>query len=77
MIFLFENMGRGVDAISVDPMDTRDYAVHKALLGDNLVLVENLTNLAALTSPTFQLSCLPLKIEQSDGSPVRAVGCCG
>ncbi len=68
--------GVGVDAISVDPMDTRDYAVHKALLGDNLVLVENLTNLAALTKATFRFSCLPLKIEQADGSPVRAVGYC-
>ena len=66
--------GVGVDAISVDPMDTRDYAVHKTLLSDNILLVENLTNLAAIETLSFQFFCLPLRIEQADGSPVRAVG---
>ena len=67
--------GVGVDTISFDPMDTREYAVHKTLLGANLLLVENLTNLASIATPTFRFFCLPLKIEQADGSPVRAVAC--
>jgi arylformamidase len=69
--------GVGVDAISFDPMHTRDYVVHKTLLGDNMLLVENLTNLAAVETSTFQFFCLPLKIEQADGSPVRAVAYLG
>jgi len=65
--------GVGVDAISVDPMDTRDYAVHMALLGKGLVIVENLTGLEALPAEGLHFSCFPLPFREADGSPVRAV----
>ncbi|MFW5488414.1 MAG: cyclase family protein [Desulfovibrio sp.] len=65
--------GLGVDAISVDTMDTEDYPVHKAILGSNAVIIENLTNLGALPTGEFMFSCFPLKMVDADGSPVRAV----
>ena len=69
----FKLKGVGVDAISVDAADTADYPVHRAILGSGAVVVENLTNLALLADKKPLFSCLPLKIEQGDGSPVRAV----
>jgi kynurenine formamidase len=39
-----------------------------------MVIVENLRNLSALPETSFLFSCLPLRIDGGDGSPVRAVG---
>ena len=69
----FSLKGIGLDTISVDQIDTHDFPVHKALLGNNTVIVENLTNLDQLTGVTFTFSCFPLSLEDADGSPVRAV----
>jgi kynurenine formamidase len=38
-----------------------------------LVIVENLTNLAAVPDRPFTFIGFPLKIKDADGSPVRAV----
>lgn len=65
--------GIGVDAISVDPIDSADLPVHRILLGAGLVIVENLTNLDLLPADNFMFSCFPLKIQKADGSPIRAV----
>ncbi len=69
----FELKGIGFDTISADNADSRDFPVHKILLRRNRIIIENLTNLDALPSNQFMFSCFPLKIEQADGSPVRAV----
>ena len=45
---------------------------HRILLEKEVVLVEAL-NLAALETPKFTLIALPLKLNLSDGSPVRAL----
>jgi kynurenine formamidase len=66
--------GLGFDCISVDPVGSTDMNIHKILLGAGLVIVENLCNLATLHGAAFTFSCLPLRIQDSDGSPVRAVG---
>ena len=65
--------GVGTDAISIDPMDTVDYPVHKILLGAGFVNTENLCNLASLVGKTFPYATLPLRFKNADGSPVRAV----
>jgi arylformamidase len=65
--------GVGFDAISADPVDTVGYGNHLALFGADLILIENLTGLEALVGRRFLFSCLPLKLEAADGSPVRAV----
>lgn len=63
----------GVDAISIDLMESTTYPVHHTLLGANVLVLENLTNLARIPSPSFDLACFPAPIRQADGSPVRAV----
>jgi kynurenine formamidase len=64
----------GVDAISVDPMGDPELAVHHVLLGAGLVLIENLTGLAALPDDRpFTVCALPLPLTGGDGCPVRAV----
>jgi kynurenine formamidase len=65
--------GFGVDTISVDPVGAEELAVHQALLGHGLIIVENLANLDQLPATTFGFSALPLRISGGDGSPVRAV----
>ena len=65
--------GVGLDMISVDEVDSTDFAVHNILLGADLVIIENLTNLELLPDSVFSFYCFPLRIEQADGSPVRAV----
>jgi kynurenine formamidase len=69
--------GLGVDAISLDPTDSRDYAVHHIILGSGMVAVENLTNLEKLPESGFIFIGLPLRFPAGDGSPLRAVAVIG
>ncbi len=67
--------GIGLDAGSVDPMDSHELPAHKALLGAGLVIVENLRGLEQLPAGVragqdFTFFCLP--VLGGDGSPVRA-----
>ncbi|MDR3669336.1 MAG: cyclase family protein [Holophaga sp.] len=64
--------GVGFDAISADPVGA-PFHNHLELLGAGLVLIENLTGLEQLAGRPFRFACLPLKLDQADGSPVRAV----
>jgi kynurenine formamidase len=66
--------GVGFDCISVDAVGSIDMPIHKIILGAGLVIVENLCKLDSLPDGTFIFSCLPLRMPDSDGSPVRAVG---
>lgn len=68
----FELQGIGFDTISADPEDSTDFPVHKALL-KHMVVIENLANLDKVVDKKFLFSCLPLKIAEADGSPVRAI----
>ena len=65
--------GIGIDAISIDPIDSFELPMHRIVLGAGLVIVENLTNLEQLIDRTFRFAALPLKYENADGAPVRAV----
>jgi|SRR5512133_1801685 kynurenine formamidase len=69
----FDLKGIGVDAPSFDPVDSKDFRVHHLLLSAGIVLIENLTNLESVINKEFMFCCFPLKIENGDGSPVRAV----
>jgi kynurenine formamidase len=60
----------GVDTPSVDQAP---YETHLSLLGNGVLIIENLTNLDAITNGVFELCALPLKVGGRDGSPVRAV----
>ncbi|MBN2345656.1 MAG: cyclase family protein [Candidatus Aminicenantes bacterium] len=65
--------GFGVDTISVDEVDSTALPVHRALFARDMVIIENLASLEPLLGKEFVFSCLPLKIADADGSPVRAV----
>ena len=60
----------GVDTPSVD---RAPFPAHLVFLGNVVLIVENLTNLDAISVDTFELIATPLKIAGRDGSPVRAV----
>jgi arylformamidase len=70
----FNLKGLGFDVISADEPSSRDLPIHRILLGNNRILIENLTRLDALPQERdFTFMCFPLKMERADGSPVRAV----
>jgi len=69
----FPLKGLGIDAISIDEAGSRDFPIHRILLGQEWVIIENLTNLEILPDHGFSFAGLPLKIQAGDGSPVRAV----
>ena len=61
----------GVDYLSVAPFgNTRP--THVALLKAGVVIIEGL-NLAQVSQGRYNLFCLPLKLDKSDGAPARAV----
>ena len=62
-----------MDVISVDAEGSKRFPIHKRLLGRNIVIIENLTGLENINREQFIFSCFPLKFEDADGSPVRAV----
>jgi arylformamidase len=66
----------GLSLIGLDYLSVRAPAsptgTHKILLGAGIWLLEGL-NLAAVSAGNYDLICLPLRIIQTDGSPVRAV----
>lgn len=66
--------GIGFDVIGLDPIPDENLTRHKKLFAaKDMVNVENLKNLDLCGSDLFWFSCFPLKIKDSDGSPVRAV----
>ncbi|HIG53126.1 MAG TPA: cyclase family protein [Candidatus Latescibacteria bacterium] len=48
-------------------------AVHRTLLGAGVIIVEGLCNLDQLTQEQVTFIALPLKVEDGDGTPVRAI----
>ena len=68
----FKLKGLGIDAISVDHPDSSDFPVHRQLLRNRIVIIENLNCLEYLPQSGFIFIGLPLPIVKGDGSPVRA-----
>jgi len=68
--------GVGFDTISADAWDSSELPIHRILLR-KMILIENLTGLEPLHGKSFLFSCLPLFIDNGDGSPVRAVAITG
>ena len=64
----------GIDALNIDPTLQEKFPVHDILLSRGILIVENLCNLNSISSTTGGLfSFLPLKLQDTDGSPIRAV----
>lgn len=62
----------GVDYLSIEQYDSLDNTAHKTLLSSGAVLLEGL-DLSRVPAGDYLLMALPLKIENADGSPTRAV----
>jgi arylformamidase len=67
----------GLDSSSVDPT-VSDYPAHRILLAAGIPILEGLVNLPALiphlrAGHTVRLAAFPLRIQDLEGSPVRAV----
>ena len=62
----------GVDYLSVEPFEDKEFNTHRALLGADLVILEGLL-LTDVEPGEYLLVCLPLKLAGSDGSPARAI----
>lgn len=74
MIIAGDYKGIGFDVIGLDPIADVNLTRHKELfLKNDIVNIENLCNLEQCGNDLFWFSCFPLKINNCDGSPVRAV----
>ena len=62
----------GVDYLSVGGFREDGVETHRALLGAGIWVIEGL-NLLAVEPGEYDLVCLPLKIEDGDGAPARAI----
>lgn len=66
--------GIGFDVIGLDPIADENLTRHKRLFKQcEIVNIENLKNLDLCGDDLFWFSCFPMKLENCDGSPVRAV----
>lgn len=68
----FDLKAVGFDYVSVDAMTSADLSNHRIFLSKEILIIENLTDLDKLPEGTFDFYAIPLKIENADGSPVRA-----
>ena len=66
--------GIGFDVIGLDPIADENLTRHKKLFQNkDIVNIENLKDLDKCGKGLFSFSCFPLKLENCDGSPIRAV----
>lgn len=68
---------RGVRAIGIDYLSVGGFKhggsyVHKTLLQNGVWLIEGL-DLSLVSPGKYELICLPLKLDQADGAPARAI----
>lgn len=66
--------GIGFDVIGLDSISDEKLIRHHQLFKEkDIVNIENLKNLDQCGTDLFWFSCFPLKVENCDGSPIRAV----
>lgn len=69
----FNIRGFGVDAISVDPVDTTTFERHMKIFEKDCTIVENLKGLDRIETSIFKITMLPLYTKDSDGFSARVV----
>ncbi len=62
----------GIDYLSVEPFGVKPANTHVTLLRAGVIIVEGL-NLDGIAPGDYTLACLPLKIQNGDGGPCRAI----
>jgi len=63
----------GIDSPSIDLGIDKSFSAHKILATNNILIVENLSNLEKIPTLRFDFIILPLKLKDATGSPVRAI----
>ena len=63
----------GIDSPSIDMGKDAEFSVHHILAKNDILIVENLTNLEKIRSIIFHLITTPLKLKNATGSPIRAI----
>jgi kynurenine formamidase len=68
----------GIDCITVDlPTPLRpkgfDFPVHRTLLGNNVLIAENVANLGSVVGKRTRIMALPLRIKGSDAGHARII----
>ena len=53
--------------------DKAPYDIHIMFLKNNILIVENLTNLRKLSGKRFECTIAPLNIQNADGAPCRVI----
>jgi kynurenine formamidase len=62
----------GIDSLSIDSLSSETLPVHHILLSNNINIIECL-DFGSVIAGTYFFLCLPLKIEECDGAPARAL----
>jgi arylformamidase len=62
----------GIDYQGIERYDTTDYGTHRTLLDNDCMILEG-ADLRAVPPGVYQLICLPLRLVDGEGSPVRAI----
>lgn len=65
--------GIGIDALSFDAADDETCKIHRILLEQELLLIENMRALDMIGDEPFCFTALPLSFENADGAPVRVM----
>jgi len=63
--------GIGIDSASMDSGNSKDFLVHRTILGANLFGLENLTNLKKVPPMGSLIIVAPMKIKGGSGAPTR------
>ena len=62
-----------IDSPSIDSAIESEFPVHKILLKNGIIIIENICNLDQIDKKKFKLIAIPLKLLGASGSPVRAL----
>jgi len=62
----------GIDYLSIDKFKSEKHPTHFALLRNNVVIIEGL-NLSQIQAGKYQMTALPLNLQEVDGAPTRVI----
>uniref|UniRef100_A0A7C5Z1N2 Kynurenine formamidase n=1 Tax=Caldicellulosiruptor owensensis TaxID=55205 RepID=A0A7C5Z1N2_9FIRM len=62
----------GIDYLSIEEFNSKNFPVHRLLLSNDVVIVEGLY-LLDVNEGRYKYIALPLKIEECDGAPARVI----
>ncbi|MEM3862380.1 MAG: cyclase family protein [Thermoplasmatales archaeon] len=64
----------GIDTLGIEPYSHSDFRVHKGLLSNGIVFIEDLTNLDQLIEgKKYLIVALPIKIHNASGAMARVI----